>query len=161
MNKAIFLDRDGVLNHPKKNHYVYRREDFELNIGVVEALRTWQERGFMLIVITNQGGVSKGAYSREDVEDVHRYMVELLENVGIEITEVYYCPHHPKLEQCLCRKPQGLMIEKGLARFDIDPEISWFIGDKKSDEEAGENAGVQTLRIRRNRDLRKIVNQVN
>ena len=96
MNKAVFLDRDGVINNPKKNYYVFRVEDFEFNKGVIEALQELQERDFMLIVITNQGGISKGKYTAENVETVHRYMEQQLSAHGIYLSEIYFCPHHTK-----------------------------------------------------------------
>ncbi len=160
MNKAVFLDRDGVINNPKKNYYVFRVEDFEFNKGVIEALQELQERDFMLIVITNQGGISKGKYTAENVETVHRYMEQQLSAHGIYLSEIYFCPHHTKKENCLCRKPEPLMLEKAMARFDIAPERSWFIGDKRSDVEAGQRAGVNTIRIRKNQDIRKILSKI-
>ncbi|MCF8224507.1 MAG: HAD family hydrolase [Bacteroidales bacterium] len=160
MNKAIFLDRDGVINNPRKNYYVYKVGDFVLNRGVTEALKCFQERDYMLIVITNQGGISKGKYTVEDVEGLHAHMVQELAASGIDLTAVYFCPHHNKRENCLCRKPKPLMLEKAIARFDIDPDQSWFIGDKKTDVEAGRQAGVKTIRIRKNQDLRKVINRI-
>lgn len=160
MRKAVFLDRDGVINHPKKHYYVYRPEDFIINRGVIEALTDLQEKGYLLIVITNQGGISKGVYSKGDVETLHEHMIRELEKQGVRITAVYYCPHHPKNEACLCRKPMPLMLEKAMARFKIDPIASWFIGDKKTDVEAGRLAGVNTIRIWRNGDLRKVLKHI-
>ena len=121
MNKAVFLDRDGVINHPKKNYYVYRVEDFMINRGVVEALQYFQEKGYLLFVVTNQGGVSKKKYTLEDVEQVHAHMETELHRHGIDLSAILYCPHHPKMENCLCRKPKPLMLEKALAQFDVDP----------------------------------------
>jgi len=160
MNKAIFLDRDGVINHPKKNYYVFRAEDFSINKGVFDALYELQEKDYLLIVISNQGGISKGKYSKSDVAKVHAFMEQEFSRHAIYLTEIYYCPHHTRNENCLCRKPAPLMIEKALARFEIDPDRSWFIGDKKSDVEAGVRAGVKTIRIRKNQDLRKVLKKI-
>ncbi|MEX0986283.1 MAG: HAD family hydrolase [Bacteroidales bacterium] len=160
MNKAIFLDRDGVINHPKKYYYVYRVEDFIMNKGIVEALQYFQERDYLLFVITNQGGISKGKYTCADVDKVNARMEEEFSRYGITLSAIYYCPHHTDKENCLCRKPKPLMIEKAMAQFDIDPEKSWFIGDKKTDIEAGRSAGVNTLKIRRNQDLRKFLGEI-
>jgi D-glycero-D-manno-heptose 1,7-bisphosphate phosphatase len=160
MNKAIFLDRDGVINHPKRNYYVYRIEDFRINSGVIEALQHFQEKDYLLFVITNQGGISKGKYTAEDVENVHAFMKEQLHDQGIYLSAIYYCPHHSSKENCLCRKPKPLMLEKAMAQFDIDPGRSWFIGDKKTDVEAGIAAGVRTIKIRKNQDLRKLLKKV-
>lgn len=160
MNRAIFLDRDGVINNPKKNYYVYRVEDFQFNKGIIEALQYFQNRDYMLIVITNQGGISKGKYTEKDVEAVHDYMKRELASHEVYLTEIYFCPHHSKNERCLCRKPEPLMIEKAISRFDIDPDRSWFIGDKKTDAMAGELAGVKTLKIRKNQNLMKIIDKI-
>ncbi len=150
-----------MINNPKKHYYVFKEEDFIFNKGVIHTLKEWQERDYLLIVISNQGGISKGKYSIKDVEKVHAHMKEELSDQGVYLSEIYFCPHHTKMENCLCRKPKPLMIEKALARFDIDPAQSWFIGDKKTDVEAGESAGVNTIRIRRNGDLRRILKKIN
>lgn len=160
MNKAVFLDRDGVINHPKKHYYVYRVEDFILNKGVIEALKLFQNNNYMLIVITNQGGISKGVYTKDDVDILHTYMENELAAHDIYISDILYCPHHSKLENCLCRKPKHLMLQKAMAQFDIDPEQSWFIGDKQSDVDAGIAAGVNTIKIRKNQNLMKFIGRI-
>ena len=157
MKKAIFLDRDGTLNNNKDQYYIWRPEDFHLNQGVIEALAELQRRGYLFVVITNQGGVSKGEYSREDVEAVHARMSSLLEEGGVQLEAIYYCPHHPAQENCLCRKPLPLMIQKALARFQIDPARSWMVGDSERDVEAGKAAGLKTLMVKSNGDLRTVL----
>ncbi len=159
MNKAVFLDRDGVINNPK-HYYVYKVEDLEINKGVIEALQHLQEKDYLLIVISNQGGIAKNKYTRDDVDILHRHLEELLGQHGIYFSAIYYCPHHTKKENCLCRKPEPLMLEKAMAQFDIDPERSWFIGDKKTDVEAGMRAGVRTIKIRRNQNLLKVLDKI-
>ena len=160
MKKAIFLDRDGTLNNTSDHYYVWRREELRLNAGVCEALAQLQARGYMLIVISNQGGVSKGEFGRRDVEDVHARLRALLEREGVRLDEIYYCPHHPMVEACLCRKPQGLMIQKAMARFGIDPASSWMIGDAERDVEAGKAAGIRTIQVEANGDLRKVLDEI-
>jgi len=160
MKKAIFLDRDGTLNNMQDHYYIWRQEDFQLNPGVIEALSELRRRGYLLIVITNQGGICKGKYTGEDVEVVHNYMSSLLKESGVELDEVLFCPHHPDREECLCRKPKPLMIQKALARFDIDPAESWMIGDAKRDVEAGMAAGLRTLLVESNGDLRKVLDKI-
>lgn len=161
MKKAIFLDRDGVINHPKKNYYVYKVEDLIINKGIYEALHFFQEKGYILIIISNQGGISKKKYTIEDVDKLHGYMEQQMLEKGIKISAIYYCPHHSINENCLCRKPKPLMLEKAMARFNIDRTKSWFIGDKMSDIEAGERAGVNTLKIRKNQNLMKFLHKIN
>jgi len=151
-NKAIFLDRDGVLNRERDN-YTWQLEDFAVNEGVVEALTEFQRRGYMLIVITNQGGIAKGIYTAAQTEYLHLHLDRFLRNNGIELTEIYYCPHHPATGKCLCRKPGSQMLEKALARFRLDAAQCYFIGDTPRDAEAGEKAGVQPILIQPNSSM--------
>jgi len=160
MKKAIFLDRDGTINNNCDHYYIWRKEELLLNPGVGEALAELRSRGYMLIVITNQGGISKGEFTARDVDLLHVHLRSMLAQAGISLDEVYYCPHHPMVESCLCRKPQPLMIEKALARFGIDPLSSWMIGDAERDIEAGKAAGLRTILIEPNSDLRKVLGKI-
>ena len=160
MKKAIFLDRDGTLNNMCDHYYIWRKEELLLNPGVGEALAELKSRGYMLIVITNQGGISKGEFGAEDVDALHDHLRFLLAKEGVSLDEIYYCPHHPMVESCLCRKPQPLMIEKALARFGIDPASSWMIGDAERDVEAGKAAGMRTILIEPNSDLREVLGKI-
>jgi D-glycero-D-manno-heptose 1,7-bisphosphate phosphatase len=153
MNKAVFFDRDGVVNNEESNYYIHRVDDFELNKGIVDAMKVLQEKGFLLIVITNQGGISKGFYTASDVEAVHQKMISELNSNGIQITEIYYCPHHSENENCLCRKPDSLLLEKAIARYDIDTRQSFFIGDRETDRKAGEKAGIKTILVKANGNM--------
>ena len=155
MNKAIFLDRDGVLNRENGN-YISRLEEFIINDGVFEGLKYFQQKDYLLIVITNQGGISKGMYDHEDVDKIHNYLREKLEQDGIKITAIYYCPHHPVRSKCICRKPDSLMLEKAMARFNIDAARSYFIGDHDRDIEAGKKTGLQTIKIIANSSLLEV-----
>jgi D-glycero-D-manno-heptose 1,7-bisphosphate phosphatase len=160
MNKAVFLDRDGVVNRNEGKYYVFRVEDFQLNEGIPEALKIIREHGYLIIIISNQSGIARGLYSHAEAEKVHDYLRSRLKKDGVEITEIYYCPHHPDHQKCFCRKPESLMIEKALARFDIDPARSWMIGDQERDVEAGKKAGLQTILVKRNEDLREVVKEM-
>lgn len=160
MKRAIFLDRDGTINSNRGHYYIWRKEDLLLNPGVIETLTELKLRGYLLIVITNQGGVSKGEYGMEDVELLHTHLRSMLEEQGVILDEIYYCPHHSNLERCLCRKPLPLMIEKAMARFHIDPAQSWMVGDAPRDIEAGKAAGLQTILIESNSDLRKVLGKI-
>lgn len=160
MKKAIFLDRDGTINNNCDHYYIWHKEELLLNPGVGEALAELRSRGYMLIVITNQGGISKGEFTARDVDLLHVHLRSMLAQEGISLDEVYYCPHHPMVESCLCRKPQPLMIEKALARYGIDPLSSWMIGDAERDIEAGKAAGLRTILIEPNSDLREILGKI-
>lgn len=157
MKKAVFLDRDGTLNNNDTLYYIRRREELQLNPGVGETLAELQSRGYLLIVITNQGGIAKGEVGLEEVKALHAQLRYLLEKEGVSLDEVYTCPHYPSTGSCLCRKPRPLLIQKAMARFGIDPAASWMIGDSERDMEAGQAAGLRTIRIEPNSDLRKIL----
>ena len=146
MNKAVFLDRDGIINK-EIGEYVYRTEDFILNEGVVEALLFWQNSGYKLVVITNQGGIAKGLYSHEDVNALHQDLEGRLNAAGISLDAIYYSPHHPDFGNSLSRKPGSLMIERALARYAIDPALSVMIGDRIRDIEAAAGAGVRGILV--------------
>ena len=155
-SKAIFLDRDGVINF-EKGDYTCKIKDFIINEGVIEALQHFKSDGYVFIIISNQSGVSKGFYSVADVELLHRYFTDTLNGSNILIKEIYYCPHHPDTGNCLCRKPCGLLFEKAIARFDIDPSISYMIGDKERDITAGESVGIRGILIKPNSSLMDII----
>jgi len=153
MHKAIFLDRDGVINYDIDDSYIYTVSEFKINPGVVETLKRFTDKGYMLIIISNQGGIAKGIYTHENVEKIHRYLLSELKKHGIDITEIYYCPHHSSIEKCLCRKPDSLLIEKAISRFRVDPGKSWFIGNSESDIQAGLKAGLKIIKINTNENL--------
>lgn len=153
-NKAIFLDRDGVINVDVLD-YTWKIENFQFLETVFETCREFKLRGYMLIVVTNQGGIGKDMYTHEDVAILHNHMIAKFAENRVQIDEVYYCPHHPVSGNCLCRKPESTLVEKALARFDIDPRQSYFIGDRERDVEAGESAGVKGILVEVNDALVK------
>jgi D-glycero-D-manno-heptose 1,7-bisphosphate phosphatase len=160
MIKAVFLDRDGVINDNEVPYYITKPEEFVLNKGIIEALKALLDNDFQLIIISNQSGISKKIYSREDCDRVHEKLIDMMSGYGIAFEEIYYCPHHPEFENCLCRKPQPLMFEKAIARFDIDPEKSWMIGDSEKDIIGAKNAGLKSILISSNEDIRKYINRI-
>jgi D-glycero-D-manno-heptose 1,7-bisphosphate phosphatase len=150
--KAVFLDRDGVLN--KDKGYTYKVEDLEWLSQVPEALKTLKQHGFLLIVVSNQSGVARGYYTQADVEAFHEHMQkELREKWNVAIEAFYYCPHLiggsvPAFSMsCVCRKPQIGMIEQAQKDFSIDLDLSFLVGDKESDVECAHRAGVQGIRV--------------
>ncbi len=137
--KAIFLDRDGVIN--VDHGYVGSVEEFEFIDGVFESLQKLQKKGFKLFIVTNQSGIARGYYSEEAFLKLTEWMLNELQKRGIKIVEVAYCPHAPD-EGCGCRKPEPGMIEYLAKKYGVDLQNSWIIGDKPSDVEAGKRAGV-------------------
>jgi D-glycero-D-manno-heptose 1,7-bisphosphate phosphatase len=161
MNKAIFLDRDGVINREYNRGYTYTVEAFIINDDVMQALTVFKQRGYKLILITNQSGISKDIYKHEDVVKTHNYLIDELKKHALQLDAIYYCPHHPDFDgNCLCRKPDSGMLEKAMARFEIDPQQSYFIGDAKRDIEAGKKAGLQTIFIESNAPLMPLLDQI-
>lgn len=154
MNKAVFIDRDGVINNDEGHYYIYKTKDFKLNIGLIEGLQLLQSNCFKIIVVTNQGGVAKGEYTEAEVATVHNYFLELMQKEGIEISAIYYCPHHDKVMNCTCRKPKPGMILQGIKEHNIDVQNSYLIGDSPRDIEAGEKAGLkQCFKIEANHSI--------
>ena len=141
MKKAIFLDRDGVIN--KEKNYLYKVEEFEFIDGVFETCRYFKNLGYLIIVITNQSGIARGIYSENDFIKLTDWMIKEFEKENVKIDKVYYCPHHPDFTgKCSCRKPEPGMILKAKSEFGIDLKNSILVGDKNSDIEAGLKAGV-------------------
>jgi len=157
MNKAVFLDRDGVINLKGGPYYIYRKEDFFFNEGVTEALKYFSSKGYLLIVITNQGGIAKGNFTIKQLEDLHRFMTERLAASGIKLTAVYYCPHHPDISICECRKPGSLLFEDAIAEHQIDRGSSFMIGDSDIDIAASEKAGIKGILIPANGNMMDLV----
>lgn len=156
MNKTVFLDRDGVINR-ERGEYTWKVEDFTLNDGLIDFLKIAQKKNYLLIVISNQGGIQRGIYTLDDVAKAHNYLIKELNKEGIELTDIYICPHHHKTERCFCRKPQPIMLEKAIARFDIDVNSSIFFGDSPRDVEAGNAVGVKSILVESNSSLMKYV----
>lgn len=161
MNKAIFLDRDGVLNK-ELGDYVCKLEDFNVLEHNFSSLKELQSRGYLLIVITNQGGLAKGWYSENILDEMHNHLRNTYLDQGIYFTEIYYCRHHPEYNgNCLCRKPGSIMLEKAIARFGIDVGLSYFIGDRERDVIAGEAIGVKGILIDSDQPIGDILNLIN
>ncbi len=159
MNKAVFLDRDGVVNR-ELGHYCERVEDFEILEDVGKAIKTLKDAGFIVIIISNQGGIAKGLYTESDLEAMHAKLHEYLAGYDTQVDDIYYCPHHDSVCKCLCRKPKGLMIEKAMAEHNIDPKMSLMIGDGKRDIEAAANAGIEGILIESNSGILNICKQI-
>jgi D-glycero-D-manno-heptose 1,7-bisphosphate phosphatase len=144
MRKALFLDRDGVINIDK--NYVHKISDFEFVDGIFDFCKKYQDAGYLIIVITNQAGIAREYYGHDDFAKLTVWMTNQFKLQGIEIAKVYYCPHHPDFDKhCNCRKPNPGMILDAKREFDIDLNNSVLIGDKPSDIGAGRSAGIEKL----------------
>jgi D,D-heptose 1,7-bisphosphate phosphatase len=153
--RAIFLDRDGVINIDKG--LICRHEDFELYEGVPEAIKLINRSDFIAIVVTNQPGIAKGMYDFADLELIHMKLDTLLGKDGARIDALYFCPHHPEKGfegeraeykiTCDCRKPASGMLLQAAERFNIDLHSSYLVGDHERDIIAGKNVGCTTIGV--------------
>lgn len=153
MNKAVFLDRDGVITR-EPPYYAHRLDQLALIPRAGDAVRRLNENGFITIIISNQSGIGRGYYSEQDTDIFNRAMKEELSAGGARIDAIYICPHHPEASigsyrvDCDCRKPRpGLLLKAG-NELDIDMPKSFMVGDKLTDVEAGRRAGVSTVLVK-------------
>ncbi|CAA6819242.1 MAG: D-glycero-D-manno-heptose 1,7-bisphosphate phosphatase (EC [uncultured Sulfurovum sp.] len=137
--KALFLDRDGIIN--VDHGYVYEIDKFEFTEGLFELLRIFVAKGYLLFVVTNQSGIERGYYSEDDFQTLTKWMLDRLKKEGIEVTSVQFCPHEPQ-KKCTCRKPKRGMVDKILSQHRIDLANSWLIGDKQSDIDLALNSDI-------------------
>ncbi len=147
MKRCFFFDRDGIVNvSPGPEKYVERWEDFHLQPGFVRVLRRVTALGFASVVITNQRVVALGRLPVGDLESMHeRFRALLREAHGLDVTDIYYCPHDRN--QCECRKPKPGMILAAATRHGLDLAASWMVGDSPGDVEAGQAAGCRTVLV--------------
>ena len=165
MNKAVFLDRDGVITK-EPPYYAHRIDQLELIPKSAEAIRLLNESGFKVIVVSNQSGVARGYYQEKDIEIYNEAMKKKLEEKNAYIDAIYYCPHYSEATikeyriDCECRKPKPGMLKRAEKDLDLDLKCSFLIGDKVSDIEAGYRAGCKTILVltgQGNDELKKIL----
>jgi len=154
--KALFLDRDGVINHDPGD-YTMKPEEFIILPTVMEALVMAQSKGYTIIVITNQGGIAKGLYTHETVDVLHRILHNTCQEWGVEIKRIFYSPHHPEFGNSLTRKPERLLMERALARYNLDASTSVMIGDRERDVQCAQQVGVRGVLIPTNSPLLDVV----
>ena len=123
-------------------------------------MKKLQDAGYLLFIVTNQGGIAKGIYTHEQVKEVHDYMCAEFAKNGICITRIYYCPHHESVKTCVCRKPSPYMINLAIEEFNIDRNRSYMIGDSPRDTKAAEAAGIKSIKIHKNQDITPAVNKI-
>lgn len=141
MKKALFLDRDGVINVEKD--YIYKIEDFEFIDGIFELIKHYKSLDYYVFVVTNQSGIARKYYNEDDFNSLTLWMNKEFLKQGIKIDDVYFCPHHPDINgECSCRKPHPGMLLNAVKNYNIDLSNSIMIGDKERDIDAGLNAGL-------------------
>jgi D-glycero-D-manno-heptose 1,7-bisphosphate phosphatase len=164
MNRAIFIDKDGTL--VKNVPYNIDPALIELEDDAAEALRMLKERGYLIIIVSNQSGVAHGYFEESELEKVKNQIEHLLQKQNAAIDAFYYCPHHPEGKEseysisCDCRKPQPGMLIQAARDFAVDLTLSWMIGDILNDVEAGSRAGCKTILIDNGNETEWITNEM-
>jgi len=160
MDKAVFLDRDGVINPPIYNPATseyespHHPEDYSVYPVVLRALKLLNENSFRLFIVSNQPSYAKGKTTLENIQAIEKLLSEYLDENGIIIDKYYYCYHHPDgivegfSGKCKCRKPGTLFLEDAIDRFDLNAKECWFIGDRDTDVECGKKMGMRTIQIK-------------
>ncbi|WP_078554096.1 D-glycero-alpha-D-manno-heptose-1,7-bisphosphate 7-phosphatase [Bacillus alkalicellulosilyticus] len=155
MNKAVFLDRDGVINEVLNHRVKFVNHPNQLFLleGVPEAIKAFNDTGFKVFVVTNQGGIGLGFMKEVMLGKVHKKLQAEIEKVGGVIDEIAYCPHKPEAG-CLCRKPEAKMITDLAKKYQVSLKDSVMVGDREPDIYAGKKAGVHTVFIGKKKDNR-------
>ena len=147
MVKAIFLDRDGVINFDNEG-YISDFSKFHFIDDVFSVLKKFQELGYLLFIITNQSGIGRGFYSTSDFLKLNNLMLNEFSKHGIIISKVYYCPHSPE-DNCECRKPKNKLLLECQESFKIDFSLSYFIGDKQSDLDCASSVDMKHFLVKK------------
>jgi len=158
MDNFVFLDRDGVINK-NRNDYVKTWVEFEFLPNAKKGIKLLNDNGFKILIITNQSVVGRGIITEKTLNEIHEKMLKELNECGCKIEKVYCCPHAP-WDNCECRKPKPGLLLKAAKDFDIDLKKCYFIGDSKTDAEAGKRAGCKTYLVSEHGDLLGIVRTI-
>ena len=147
MNRAVFLDRDGVIIEESFEYCApHRLDQMKLISKSVDAIKLLNDNGFLIVIVTNQAGVSKGYFKRDNVMSFNNEMEKELRKKGAKIDAIYYCPHAED-DGCDCRKPRPGMLKKAEEALDIDLKQSFIVGDRISDIEAGKSVGCKAILV--------------
>ena len=141
INKACFLDRDGVLNEDVG--YLHKSEDFKWIDGAVEAIKLLKKNNFLVIVITNQSGINRGYFTSKDVTNLHKWMNKILKKEGIQINDFFFSEDLPNNNPESRRKPSPKMINEAVEKYNLDKTRCFMVGDKKTDLIAAKNASIK------------------
>ena len=156
--KAVFLDRDGVINENRID-YVKNTNELKIFDFVGSAITELKSMGFLVVVVTNQSAINRGLTTEKLVNEIHDENQKYLKNYETVIDRFYFCPHKPN-EKCNCRKPRPGLLEKAILEIGIEPNKSWMIGDNDSDIIAGIEVGCQTIKLDNNFNLKNAVEQI-
>jgi D-glycero-D-manno-heptose 1,7-bisphosphate phosphatase len=153
MNKAFFLDRDGVINYNAPEHdYIKNWGDFKLLPNVIEAIKLIKDLNYLTIVISNQRGIARGLMTTEDVQQIHNNLNKELKENDTNIDAFYFCSHD-YIDNCNCRKPKTGMVLRAVKDFNIDVSSCWLIGDSDTDIELANIVKIKSRKISKNGSL--------
>tara|TARA_B100002049_G_scaffold232389_1_gene211421 strand:+ start:1265 stop:1759 length:495 start_codon:yes stop_codon:yes gene_type:complete len=155
MKKAVFLDRDGVINKERKD-YVKSIEEFQILNNIPKSIKMLKEKGFLVIVITNQSAINRGLITIETLNEIHNYLQNFLKENNTSIDDFYFCPHRPD-ENCKCRKPNPGMLIKAAQEHNIDMNQSFMIGNSLTDIQAAQKSGCKGILLNQNQALLELV----
>jgi len=154
-NKAVFLDRDGVINKKRIDH-VKSVDEFKIFSNVGDAIKLLRDKGYLVIIITNQSVIGRNIISEKKLDEIHIELKNYLKQSNTYVDSIYYCPHIPE-QNCDCRKPKPGLIFEACQDFDIDLKNSYFIGDSISDLDAARNAGCKGILLKQHQNLFELV----
>ena len=166
--KAAFLDRDNVINRDEKG-YLYKIKDFKWLAGVRKGIKILKDKGYLVIVISNQSGIGRGYYSVKDLKKLNKFINKELSKNKTKIDDFFHCPHHPDYglgkykKKCNCRKPKNGMIIKAEKKWKISLKKSFMIGDKFSDKITAKKSNIKFFykkKIRFNLQIKKILKKI-
>jgi histidinol-phosphate phosphatase family protein len=145
-NRAVFFDRDGVINK-KRDDYVKNWNEFELLDNVIDSLKLLSKANCKIIIVTNQSVINRKIITKDILQEIHDKMIDEFDKSDIKIDAIFYCPHIPE-ENCNCRKPKTGLLEKAILEFDLIPEKCILVGDSNSDIQAGNAIGAKTYLLK-------------
>jgi D-glycero-D-manno-heptose 1,7-bisphosphate phosphatase len=158
LNKAIFLDRDGVLNYDRDD-YVKSVQELKIKPNIFSPIKRLKENGYILVVVTNQSAINKGLTTHENVKNIHITIQNFLKENSTYIDEFFYCPHRTD-ENCNCRKPKTGLLQKAILQFNIDIKSSWLIGDRDTDIQTANFIGCRAIKLDSEVDLSSAVDLI-
>jgi len=145
LRKAVFLDRDGIVNR-ERSDYVKNLDELDIFTNVADCVKILKKSGFLVVIVTNQSAINRGKTTHEQLSEIHNAIQNYFRNNETNVDGFYYCPHRPD-ENCNCRKPKPGLLIKAARELNIDLKSSWFIGNNDSDVQAGSSVGCKSIKV--------------
>lgn len=158
LRKAVFLDRDGIVNR-ERSDYVKNLDELEIFTNVADCVKILKKEGFLVVIVTNQSAINRGKTTHEQLSKIHNAVQNYFRNNETNVDGFYYCPHKPD-ENCDCRKPKPGLLLKAACELNIDLKSSWFIGNNDSDVQAGSSVGCKSIKVIEQNELLPAVQKI-